>query len=113
MLIRKDITIGELFVGKSVVFDGLTGQDLEVTSNIAKARANELITAVLTGEIDVKQAKADFKSYQKIIPSKVNAFNSNNEINGAKTEQATTTEEQVEILENYDKAANNARQLNS
>ena len=109
----KDITIGELFVGKPVVFDGLTGQDLEVTSNIAKARANELITAVLTGEIDVKQAKADFKSYQKIIPSEVNAFNSNNEINGAKTEQATTAEEQIEILENYDKAADNARQLNS
>ena len=66
-LIKPKMTIGEFFVGKLDIKS-------EVGIDIAGQKANEIITQVLTGEITLQQAKAEFKVFKtKILPLKIKA----------------------------------------
>ena len=111
-LIKPNITIGELFVGKLTGLDGLKGADFQVGIDMAGMKANGLITRVLTGDMTVQAAKAEFKVYQRLLKDKVASFNSNNINFGSKTKLSQSISGQIEILTNYDTALEMSRRIN-
>ena len=111
-LIKPNITIGELFVGKLTGLDGLKGADFQVGIDMAGMKANGLITRVLTGDMTVEAAKAEFKVYQRLLKDKVASFNSNNVNFGSKTKLSQSISGQIEILNNYDTALEMSRRIN-
>ena len=114
-LMSPNITIGEFFVGK-LDLKGLNipKADFNVALEMAGLKANGLITQVLTGEITLKQAKAEFKVYRsKILPLKVKAFNNINTTFGKKTMLSETVTNQIEVLSDYAKAIEVARDPNA
>ena len=110
-LISPNITIGELFVGKLTGLDGLKGPDFQVGINMAGMKANGLITRVLTGDMTIEAAKAEFKVYQTLLKDKVASFNTINEVFGAKTKLSKSISGQIEVLANYDKALEMSRRI--
>ena len=111
-LIKPNITIGEFFVGKLTGLDGLKGADFQVGIDMAGMKANGLITRVLTGDMTVQAAKAEFKVYQRLLKDKVASFNSNNVNFGSKTKLSQSISGQIEILNNYDTALEMSRRIN-
>ena len=111
-LISPNITIGEFFVGKLTGLDGLKGADFQVGIDMAGMKANGLITRVLTGDMTVQAAKAEFKVYQRLLKDKVASFNSNNVNFGSKTKLSQSISGQIEILNNYDTALQMSRRIN-
>jgi len=111
-LISPNITIGEFFVGKLTGLDGLKGADFQVGIDMAGMKANGLITRVLTGDMTVEAAKAEFKVYQRLLKDKVASFNSNNVNFGSKTKLSQSISGQIEILNNYDTALEMSRRIN-
>ena len=113
-LIKPNITIGELFVGKLTGLDGLKGADFQVGIDMAGMKANGLITRVLTGDMTVQAAKAEFKVYQRLLKDKVASFNSNSVNFGSKASNklSQSISGQIEILNNYDTALQMSRRIN-
>jgi hypothetical protein len=101
-LIKPNITIGEFFVGKLTGLDGLKGADFQVGIDMAGMKANGLITRVLTGDMTVQAAKAEFKVYQRLLKDKVASFNSNSVNFGSKASNklSQSISGQIEILNN-------------
>jgi len=110
-LINPNITIGEFFVGK-LDLKGIENKQAAI--DMAGLKANGLITQVLTGEITIAEAKAEFKSYStKVLPLKAKAFTNINNTFGNKTKLSTTVGAQIEVLTNYQKAIELSRDPNA
>ena len=104
-------TIGEFFVGPATSLKGLSDADFDIAYAILGKKANELITDVLLGKIDIDSAKAQFKVFQTLIADKIKVFKFLDTEFGSKVEPGTTIEEKLEILSNYEKAVVNANKL--
>jgi len=106
-LIKPKMTIGEFFVGKLDIKS-------EVGIDIAGQKANELITQVLTGEITLQQAKAEFKVFKtKILPLKIKAAANIDNTFGKKVMRSKTVADKIKVLEDYQKAVEVARDPNA
>ena len=62
-----------------------------------------------TNAVTRKQGRERLESYIKVAPAIENAYFSNSKIFGKKLKGAKTVKEQIEILKNYDMAAEMAR----
>ena len=102
-LVNPKMTIGEFFVGKLNIKS-------ETGVAIAGEKANELITKVLSGEITLAQAKAEFKVYStKVLPLKIKAVENIDNTFGKKVMRSKTVSGKIKILEDYQKAIQIAR----
>ena len=109
----KQETIGEYFVGKPTSLNTLTGRSKLIGIEINKIKANELITSILSGDLSLKDAKAQFKIYQNLVNDKVDAFINLENTFGNKVGEGTSIAERIEILNNYDIASRNAKDPNA
>ena len=66
-----------------------------------------------TNAVTRKQGRERLESYIKIAPAVENAYFSNSKIFGKKLKDTKTVKEQIEILKNYDTAAEIARKLDA
>ena len=97
-LIKPKMTVGEFFVGKL---------NIKSEAGIAMAGefANGLITKVLTGEITLAEAKAEFSSFKtKVLPLKIKAAENIDGTFGKKVARSQTVADKIKILDDYDKA---------
>ena len=113
MAAGKDYTLGEYFVGKATALDGIKGVDLEISTELVKEKANELITDVITGKVSIADAKIEFELYQDLVTSQVEAFKINKVKFGKILDGANNITEQIEILQNYDEASLEILRLDS
>ena len=109
----KDQTIGEFFLGKIDTANMKNMLRFSPTTLEISSIANELITSVITGEIDIKTAKQRFQSNQKIVPTVVKASKSNNDKSAFKYSETPTNKVTIDTAARTDKALDNARDLNA
>ena len=106
-LIKPKMTIGEFFVGKLNIKS-------ETGTAIAGEFANGLITKVLTGEITLAEAKAEFTSFKtKVLPLKIKAAENIDGTFGKKVMRSQTVADKIKILDDYDKARRVAQDPNA
>jgi len=106
-LIKPKMTVGEFFVGKL---------NIKSEAGIAMAGefANGLITKVLTGEITLAEAKAEFKIFKtKVLPLKIKAAENIDGTFGKKVARSQTVADKIKILDDYDKARRVAQDPNA
>ena len=106
-LVETDTSIGEFFVGKSIELKN-ENQVLENSKIV-----NDIITRVLTGEIDLNQAKKEYKTASKLAYPLAKASKINNKLqpNGLKHDTAVLNDTQISEFSTLDKAFDNARNI--
>ena len=108
-LVDTNTSIGEFFVGKSIELKN----ENEVLEN--SKIVNEIITRVLTGKIDLNQAKKEYKTASKLAYPLAKASKINNKLqpNGLKHENAVLNDTQINEFVTLDKAFDNARNIDA
>ena len=109
----KQETIGEYFVGKPTSLSTLTGDARTIAIEINKIKANELITSVLSGELSLKNSKAQFKIYQNLVIDQVKSYKNLDNTFGNKVAEGSSIAERIKVLGDYDTATTNGRDPNA